>query len=53
VVFREVKYVIKQKFLSKEPNNIEFELKDEESYSTTEEESKDEELQTPVVRRLV
>ena len=51
VVFREVKYVIKHEVQSKEPENIEFELKEEESDSTTEEESEDEEPQTPVVRR--
>ena len=43
VVFREVKDVIKHGVLSKEPQKIEFELKEEESYSTIEEESKDEE----------
>eukprot|EP00253_Pinus_taeda_P003652 PITA_03652 len=38
VVFREVKYVIKHEVQPKEHEKIEFELKDEESYSTTEEE---------------
>jgi len=53
VVFREVKYVIKHEVLPKEPEKIEFELKEEESDSTTEQESKDEEHQTPTMRRLV
>ena len=39
VVFREVKYVIKHEVQPKEPEKIEFELKEEESNSTTEEES--------------
>ena len=33
-VFREVTDVVKYKFLPKEPKNIEFELKEEESDST-------------------
>ena len=53
VVFREVKDVIKHEVQPKEPEKIEFELKDEESNSTTEEESEDEEPQTPGVRRSV
>jgi len=53
VVFREVKDVIKHEVLPKEPEKIEFELKEEESYSTIEEELEDEEPQTLVVRRLV
>ena len=53
VVFREVKYVIKNEVQPKEPKKIEFELKEEESDSTTEEELEDQELQTPGVRRLV
>eukprot|EP00253_Pinus_taeda_P025487 PITA_25487 len=47
VVFREVKDVIKHEFQPKEPEKIEFELKEEELDSTTEEESEDEEPQTP------
>eukprot|EP00253_Pinus_taeda_P029963 PITA_29963 len=50
---REVKDVIKHEFLPKEPDKIEFELKEEESNSTTEDESKDEEPKTPTVRRSV
>jgi len=53
VVFREVKYVIKHGVLPKEPEKIEFELKEEESNSTVEEESEDEEPQTPAMRRSV
>jgi len=53
VVFREVKDVIKHEFLPKESEKIEFELKEEESDSTTEDESKYEEPKTPTMRRLV
>ena len=53
VVFREVKYVIKHELQPKEPEKIEFELKEEESYPTIEEESEDEEPQTPGVRRSI
>eukprot|EP00253_Pinus_taeda_P028815 PITA_28815 len=53
VVFREVKDVIKHECQPKEPTKIEFELKEEESDSTTEEESKDEDPQTLGVRRSV
>ena len=53
VVFREVKDVIKHEVPSKEPEKIEFELKEEELDSTTEEESENEEPQTPGVRRSV
>eukprot|EP00253_Pinus_taeda_P020722 PITA_20722 len=53
VVFREVKDVIKHEVQPKEPEKIEFELKEEESDSTAEEESEDEEPQTPGVRRSV
>ena len=53
VVFREVKDVIKHELQPKEPEKIEFVLKEEESYSTAEEESEDEEPQTPGVRRSV
>ena len=52
-MFREVKDVIKHEVQPKEPENIEFELKEEESYFTVEEESKDEEPQTLGVRRSV
>eukprot|EP00253_Pinus_taeda_P005734 PITA_05734 len=48
VVFREVKNAIKHEVPSKEPKKIEFELKEEESDSTTEEELEDEEPQTLV-----
>eukprot|EP00253_Pinus_taeda_P019065 PITA_19065 len=53
VVFREVKDVIKHEVQPKEPEKIEFELKEEESNSTTEEELEYEEPQTPVVRIIV
>jgi len=53
VVFREVKDVIKHEFQPKEPKKIKFELKEEESNSTVEEESEDEEPQNLGVRRLV
>eukprot|EP00253_Pinus_taeda_P023028 PITA_23028 len=53
VVFGEVKDVFKYEVPSKEPEKIEFELKEEESDSTTEEELEDEEPLTAVVRRLV
>jgi len=46
VVFREVKNVIKHEVQPKEPKKIEFELNEEESDSTAEEESKDEKPQT-------
>ena len=39
VVFKEVKYVIKHEFLPKEPENIEFELKEDELEFRTEEDS--------------
>ena len=39
VVFREVKYVIKHEVLPKEPEKIEFKLKEEEPYSTKKQES--------------
>ena len=52
-MFREVKDVIKHEVQSKEPVKIEFELKEEESYSVTEEESEDEEPKTLVVRRSI
>ena len=50
VVFREVKYVIKHEFLPKEPKKIEFEIKEDESDSTTKEDSEEEEPQTPAMR---
>jgi len=43
VVLKEVKYVIKHEVQPKEPEKIEFELKEEESDSKAEEESEDEE----------
>ena len=52
-MFREVKDVLKHEFQRKEPEKIEFELKEEESDSTAEEESEDEEPQTLSVRRSV
>ena len=52
-MFREVKDVIKHEFIPKEPEKIEFELKEYESDSTTEEDSKEEEPQNPAIRRLV
>ena len=48
-----MKDVIKHEVQRKEPEKIEFELNEEESDSITKEESKDEEPQTPDVRRLV
>ena len=53
VVFREVKDVVKHEFLPQELEKIEFELKEDESDSTTEENSEEEEPQTPAVRRSV
>ena len=53
MVFSEVKYVSKHEVQPKEPKRIEFELKEEELDSTAEEESEDEEPQTPAVRRSV
>eukprot|EP00253_Pinus_taeda_P016081 PITA_16081 len=49
----EVKDVIKHEVQPKEPEKIEFELKEEESDSTEEEELEDEEPHTSVVRRSV
>ena len=51
VVFREVKDVVKHEILPKEPEKIEFELEEDESHSTREEDSEEEEPQTPTVRR--
>ena len=53
VVFREVKYVVTHEIISKEPEKIEFELKEDESNSTTEEDSKEEEPQNPSLRRSI
>eukprot|EP00253_Pinus_taeda_P003041 PITA_03041 len=53
VVFREVKDVIKHEVQPKEPVKIEFELKEEEADSVANEESEDEEPQTPAMRRSV
>ena len=53
VVFREVKAVIKHEVQPREPKKIEFELKEEESDSTTEEESEDEVPQILAMRRSV
>ena len=52
-MFKEVKDVVKHEVLPKEPEKIEFELKEDESDSTTEKYSEEEEPQTPVVRRSV
>eukprot|EP00253_Pinus_taeda_P033936 PITA_33936 len=49
----EVKYVIKYEVQPKEPEKIEFELKEEELESIAEEQSEDEEPQTPAVRRSI
>jgi hypothetical protein len=53
VVFREMKDVVKQEVLpSKEgPDKIEFDLKDDESNSTEEQESEEEDPHTPILRR--
>jgi len=48
-----MKYVIKHEVQPKEPEKIEFEIKEEELDSTAEEELEDEEPQTLGVRRLV
>ena len=53
VVFREVKFIVKHEVLPKELEKIDFELKENESYSTIEEDSEEEEPQTLAVRRLV
>jgi len=52
-VFRKVKDVIKHEVQPKEPEKIEFELKEEESDSTADKESEDEEPQTSGVRRSI
>ena len=53
VVFREVKDDVKHEVLQNEIEKIEFELKEEEPDSTTKQDSKEEEPQTPVLRRSV
>jgi hypothetical protein len=55
VVFREMKDVVKQEVLpsKEEPKKIEFDLKYDESDSTEEQESKEEDPHTPVLRILV
>jgi len=53
VVFREVKDVIQHEVQPKEPEKIEFELKEEESDSAVKEESEDEETQPLAMRRSV
>jgi hypothetical protein len=55
VVFREMKDVVIQEVLpSKEvPEKIEFDLKDDESNSTKEQESEEEEPHTPILRRSI
>ena len=52
IFFREVKDVPKQEFLPRqeEPEKIEFELDDEKSESTEEDEAKEEEPHTPVLK---
>ena len=45
-MFREVKDVVKDEFIPKEPEKIEFELNEYESDSTTEQDSEEEEPQT-------
>ena len=50
-MFREVKDVVKHEIIPKEPENIDFELKEYELDSTAEEDSEEEEPQTPAVRR--
>jgi hypothetical protein len=55
VVFREVKDVSNQEFLPRkeEPEKIELDLDDEKSKSSKEDEAKEEEPHTPVLRRSV
>ena len=52
-MIKEVNDVIKHEIQPKEPEKIEFELKEGESDSTAEEESEDEEPQTLGVRRSI
>ena len=51
MAFRYVKYFVKHEVLPKEPENIDFELKEDQLDSTIEEDSEEEEPQTPAVRR--
>jgi hypothetical protein len=55
VVFREIKYVFKQEVLPREEEleKIEFELKDNESNSIEEHESKEEDPHTLILKRLM
>jgi hypothetical protein len=55
VVFREMKDVVKHEVLpsKEEPEKIEFDLKDDESYSTEEHEQQEEDPHTLVLRRSV
>ena len=55
VVFREMKDVVKQEVLpsKEELEKIEFDLKDDESDSTKEQESKEEDPHTPILRIFV
>ena len=53
VVFGEVKDVVKHEFLPKKLEKIEFELKEDESDSTREEDLEELETQTPAMRRSV
>ena len=48
-----MKDVVKHEVLPEVPENIEFDLKDDESDSTKKEDSEEEEPQTPVVRRSI
>ena len=50
VVLREVEDIVKHEVLPKELEKIEFELKEDESDSTIEEDSEEEEPQTPAMR---
>ena len=52
-MFREVRYFFKHEVITKELEKIEFELNEDKSDSTTEQDSKEEEAQTPAVRRSV
>ena len=52
-MFREVKDVVTHEVLPKEHEKIEFELKEDESDYTTEQDSEEEEPQTPSLRRSV
>ena len=52
-MIREMKDVVKHEVLPKEPKKIDFELKEDGSDSTTNEDSEEEEPQTPALRRSV